>query len=81
MRGITQTVLPGGQAALPDVQAADAVRCDEQAGMKEGQVKCSLRSIGQLDTTAIAQLHGGGGHLNASSFVTSASKLQQWLVA
>ena len=53
-----------------------------QAQMTDAsQVKCSLRSLGQLDTTAISKPHGGGGHLNASSFVVAANTLCSWTVA
>ena len=44
------------------------------------EVKCSLRSKGQLDTTAVSKLHGGGGHLNASSFVVAAYTFSTWIV-
>lgn len=35
----------------------------------EGRVHCSLRSVGELDVSEIAVLHGGGGHKNAAGFV------------
>jgi phosphoesterase RecJ-like protein len=39
----------------------------------EGQVRCSLRSKGQVNVSKIAQDFGGGGHVSASGFRSSAS--------
>ena len=36
----------------------------------EGKMKVSLRSVGDFDTTSISKRHSGGGHRNASSFMT-----------
>lgn len=36
--------------------------------VKEGKVKCSLRSKGDFNIAAIAQELGGGGHINAAGF-------------
>ena len=37
--------------------------CPLQAAMNDpGQIKCSLRSLGEEDTTPISQAFGGGGH-------------------
>lgn len=37
----------------------------------EGMVKWSLRSVPDFDCSAIAAVYGGGGHRNASGFVTA----------
>lgn len=42
------------------------------------QIKCSLRSLGEEDTTPISEAHGGGGHRNASSFITSLTDFESW---
>lgn len=44
----------------------------------ETKLKCSLRSTGSEDTTTISKAFGGGGHLNASSFVITASEFNDW---
>ena len=43
------------------------------------RVKCSLRSNGKYDVSAIARAFGGGGHLNAAGFETDIETLIQWL--
>lgn len=43
------------------------------------RVKCSLRSNGDYDVSAIAKTFGGGGHLNAASFHTDIETLMGWL--
>ena len=43
------------------------------------RVKCSLRSNGEYDVSAIARAFGGGGHLNAAGFETDIETLIQWL--
>ncbi|KAG2653090.1 hypothetical protein PVAP13_1NG427100 [Panicum virgatum] len=43
-------------------------------------LKISLRSLEQEDTTLISQEYGGGGHRNASSFMLSITKFDQWKV-
>lgn len=45
----------------------------------EGVVRCSLRSNGEYDVSAIAKVFGGGGHRNAAGFSTSMATLQGWL--
>lgn len=35
---------------------------------EDGQLKCSLRSIGKIDVNELASHFGGGGHKNASGF-------------
>lgn len=45
----------------------------------EGKVRCSLRSNGNYNVSAIAKVFGGGGHKNAAGFVTSMESLQSWL--
>lgn len=46
---------------------------------KDLQVRCSLRSTGDYDVSAIAKFHGGGGHRNAAGFQTTLEKMQEWL--
>lgn len=45
----------------------------------DGQVHCSLRSIGDYDVSAIAKALGGGGHRNAAGFSTDIDTLMGWL--
>lgn len=45
----------------------------------DGKVKCSLRSNGDYDVSAIAKVFGGGGHRNASGFETDIDTLRGWL--
>ena len=40
---------------------------------KEGQVRCSLRSKGSVNVSKVAQILGGGGHVNAAGFKSSLS--------
>ena len=42
---------------------------------KDGQCKCSLRSNGGYDVSAIAKAFGGGGHRNAAGFTTEIQTL------
>lgn len=42
------------------------------------KIKVSLRSIGDEDTTVVSQAYGGGGHKNASSFVTDIAEFESW---
>jgi len=44
------------------------------------KIKCSVRSTGDEDTTVISKQFGGGGHLNASSFVIDLSEFTRWRV-
>ena len=47
---------------------------------KEGLVaKCSLRSNGEYDVSAIAKVFGGGGHRNAAGFEVPIDVLLGWL--
>jgi len=39
----------------------------------EGQIRCSLRSKGEINVSKIAQIFGGGGHVTASGFRSSLS--------
>jgi uncharacterized protein len=43
------------------------------------RVKCSLRSNGEYDVSAIAKAFGGGGHRNAAGFTTSLEILTDWI--
>jgi oligoribonuclease NrnB/cAMP/cGMP phosphodiesterase (DHH superfamily) len=38
---------------------------------QDGKISFSMRSIGNIDVSAIAKLHGGGGHINAAGFEKS----------
>jgi len=38
---------------------------------REGQIRCSLRSKGNVNVSKIAQSLGGGGHVSASGFKSS----------
>lgn len=42
------------------------------------QIKCSLRSLGEADTTQISEHYGGGGHRNASSFICGVPEFESW---
>ena len=46
---------------------------------KDNICKCSLRSNGDYDVSAIAKAFGGGGHRNAAGFSASMSQLLEWL--
>jgi oligoribonuclease NrnB/cAMP/cGMP phosphodiesterase (DHH superfamily) len=46
---------------------------ESQIGMswyerQDGKISFSMRSIGDVDVSAIARIHGGGGHTNAAGF-------------
>lgn len=43
------------------------------------KVKCSLRSNGEYDVSAIAKAFNGGGHRNAAGFTISVDTLLEWL--
>lgn len=45
----------------------------------DNKVKCSLRSNGEYDVSAIAKSFGGGGHRNAAGFETDIETLMGWL--
>ncbi len=42
------------------------------------KLKCSLRSVGDEDTTVISEAYGGGGHKNASSCILDAAEFDAW---
>jgi uncharacterized protein len=49
---------------------------ESQIGMswyerQDGKISFSMRSIGDIDVSAIARIHGGGGHTNAAGFEKS----------
>lgn len=46
--------------------------------MDDNDVKVSVRSVGDFDTTAVSQAHGGGGHKNASSFLIDNKQFESW---
>ena len=46
---------------------------------KDNQCKCSLRSNGDYDVSAIAKAFGGGGHRNAAGFTTDIQTLLEWI--
>ena len=47
---------------------------------QEGLIaKCSLRSNGEYDVSAIAKVFGGGGHRNAAGFQVPIETLLEWL--
>lgn len=46
--------------------------------IKDGKVIVSLRGDGSVDTSAIAQKYGGGGHRNSSGFVLPSLKDIPW---
>ena len=45
---------------------------------KDNRCKCSLRSNGDYDVSAIAKVFGGGGHRNAAGFTTDIQTLLGW---
>lgn len=46
---------------------------------QDGRCKCSLRSIGDYDVSAIAKTFGGGGHKNAAGFETDITNIMKWV--
>ena len=46
---------------------------------KDNVCKCSLRSNGDYDVSAIAKAFGGGGHRNAAGFTIDIQTLLEWL--
>lgn len=46
---------------------------------QDGRAKCSLRSNGDYDVSAIAKTFGGGGHRNAAGFETDVQTILAWL--
>ena len=45
---------------------------------KDNICKCSLRSNGDYDVSAIAKEFGGGGHKNAAGFTTTIQNIMEW---
>ena len=45
---------------------------------KDNRCKCSLRSNGEYDVSAIAKAFGGGGHKNAAGFTTTIQTIMGW---
>lgn len=57
-----------------------------EAGMETSEgtkedIKVSLRSKGDEDTTVVSQAFGGGGHRNASSFLINKTEFDSWKVS
>lgn len=46
---------------------------------KDNRCKCSLRSNGDYDVSAIAKAFGGGGHRNAAGFQVDIQTLLGWI--
>lgn len=46
---------------------------------EDNRVKCSLRSNGDYDVSAIAKAFGGGGHKNAAGFEVDIQTLLSWI--
>lgn len=46
---------------------------------KDGKCKCSIRSNGDYDVSAIAKAFGGGGHRNAAGFEVDIQTLLSWI--
>ena len=46
---------------------------------KDNNCRCSLRSNGDYDVSAIAKAFGGGGHRNAAGFTTDIQTLLEWI--
>ena len=46
---------------------------------KDNRCRCSLRSNGDYDVSAIAKAFGGGGHRNAAGFTTDIQTLLEWI--
>ena len=59
--------------------AGAVVYAEESLGAETWKV--SLRSVGDVDTTAASKVFGGGGHKNASSFNVARSVFDSWRVA
>lgn len=43
-----------------------------------GQIKVSMRSVGDHDVSALCKALGGGGHRNAASCVVSEETFEAW---
>lgn len=68
-------------AAYPSISDVAHVLCEQGADVGvgwfvrgDGQMQFSLRSIGDLDVSAIARIYGGGGHKNAAGFQMPAER-------
>lgn len=48
------------------------------AAAAQSLVKCSVRGLGDVDTTVISKAFGGGGHRLASSCIVERSVLESW---
>lgn len=70
--------------ALADKSVADGTMAMGIVAYIEGQmndpsqIKLSLRSVGEIDTTLVSQHFGGGGHRNASSCIIPVTDFQLW---
>jgi len=62
------------------LRAIGAVAYIEEAMGDSSRVKVSLRGTGEEDTTEVSAALGGGGHCNASSFITALSEFNSWRV-
>lgn len=68
-----------GAAAARGLRAVGAVVYREEAMAGGDTLKISLRSTGEAeDTTGVSQAFGGGGHLNASSFLLPEKEFEAW---
>lgn len=65
-------------AAERGLRAVGAVVYREEAMAGGDTLKISLRSTGDEDTTVVSQAFGGGGHLNASSFLLPERDFATW---
>ena len=83
-----QTLFPGLTANCPPHLASDVGHeLANQSGTygllwyvdKDNRCKCSLRSNGDYDVSAIARNFGGGGHRNAAGFSVDIQTLLGWI--
>ena len=81
-------MLPGLAAnCLPHLQSDVGHELANQSGTfgllwfidKDNVCRCSLRSNGEYDVSAIAKAFGGGGHRNAAGFTTDIQTLLGWI--
>lgn len=69
------------RSAAQGRRAVGAVAYRERDMSGSPSIKVSLRSIGEEeDTTLVSTAHGGGGHLNASSFIIDEGVWREWRV-
>lgn len=70
------------KSAAAGLQAAGVVAYVEpgMGAAAETTYKVSLRSIGDVDTSALSKSYGGGGHANASSFNAAMVTFSTWVV-